>query len=190
MSALWIVKVSDEAKCNDCADIHMEKWDLSSNPTSCPQGLGIRGTSELTDCLPQFKEGIYKRDVSSSAFINIIWLIIANMADDYPGKLSANTNGNTMVKACFSSQNIPKSETEVKTQFLYPAPTKEQEDKRWGGTSCTYPGWGNSGILVGGRNLEQSHNGCCHNLSCFPVILRKGLEQLDSHTVTPHCFNK
>lgn len=47
MSALPIEKVSDEAKCDDTADIRMETWDLSFNPTSCPQGLGIRGAPEL-----------------------------------------------------------------------------------------------------------------------------------------------
>lgn len=106
----------------------MEKWDLSFNPTSCPQGLGITGTSELTDCLPQFKEGIYERDVPSPAFISTVCLIIANMADDYPETLYI---GYAVVNASFSSPNIPKSETEVKTQrLLHPAPAKEQADKR------------------------------------------------------------
>lgn len=40
-------KVIDEAKYDDAADIRVEKRDLSSNPTSCPRGLGIRGASEL-----------------------------------------------------------------------------------------------------------------------------------------------
>lgn len=47
MSALWIEKVSDEAKCDDAAEKRVEEWDLSANPTSCPQGLGIRDSSEV-----------------------------------------------------------------------------------------------------------------------------------------------
>lgn len=49
MSALSIEKVNDEAKCGDGA---LEKWDLFSNPTSCPQGLGIRSIgTQLVACL-------------------------------------------------------------------------------------------------------------------------------------------
>lgn len=49
----------------------------------------------------------------------------------------------------------------------------KQGYKRWGGTACTNAGWRSSGSLVGGRDLVQRHNGCCHNLSCLPVILSK-----------------
>lgn len=51
MNARWIAKVSDEAKCSVSADVRVEKWDLSSNPASCPQGLGIRVASELSKSL-------------------------------------------------------------------------------------------------------------------------------------------
>lgn len=47
MNALWITKVSAEAKSGDTADKRVEKRDLSSNPTSCPQSLGISAASEF-----------------------------------------------------------------------------------------------------------------------------------------------
>lgn len=50
MNAPWITKESAEAKWIDAADMCIEKWDLSSNPTSCPQALGIRPASEV-NCL-------------------------------------------------------------------------------------------------------------------------------------------
>lgn len=173
MSALWKEKVSDEAKSNDAADIHVENWICPVIPLPVPKAWesGVRRNS--VDHQPLFKEDMSERDVLSDCLTPSThqWLMIGQRRAPH-GKCTHNGF------SCPKPKTSPSSCSPVNRKIS------------WGGTVCSYPVWRTSRSLVGGRDLEQSHNGCCHNLSCLSVILRKGLEQLASHTVTPHWFNK
>lgn len=177
MNALWITKVSVEAECSGTADIRVEKRDLSSNPISCPQGLGIRAASEFN----LSPASVQRRDEQGGCPISLLLLSTSSSSCcvDGPEKLYMT---NKMVKVF-----LPNSQL----HFTFILPPKEKEYKRWGGTVCT-----DSGLKEqqepGGRKrpgpkpqwlLSQSIL-----LACRSQEERE--QQLASHTVTPHCSNK
>lgn len=100
----------------------------------------------------------------------------------------------TSSASCYVWDDRPKRLSKMVKAFL-PQPTTspspcpppgEREYKRWGGTACTYSGWRSSRSLVGGKDLEQSHNGYCHKPSCLPVILRTNRNNNWPPTLWPH----